>query len=152
MIEIRKNNAREDEIIIYLLENDTKFIPSLSTQVDIEKYAKKIYENAIRIEAWQGNKMIGFVAVYCNTMDRNIAFITSVSVRSEYHGQGIATRLLEECIKNIYNEGYRYAMLEVHCSNKNAIMLYKKIGFKVVSVTGPIKKMNLIINDKSICR
>ena len=128
-VEYRSNKASDAEIAEHLTCCDASFVPPLSTQVEIDAYAKKITDKAMRFEAWADGKLVGLVAVYCNDHEGCSAFITSVSVLPAWLGNGIATRLLDQCIEHSQASGMRQINLEVASGNNPAVKLYAKRGF-----------------------
>jgi hypothetical protein len=83
----RTQTANIQNVSKHLKRCDSTFIPTLSSRLDIDDYAKKIIENAQTFEAWTNDELIGLVATYCNSSDRVTAFITSVSVLPKWHGR-----------------------------------------------------------------
>lgn len=55
-----------------------------------------------------------------------------ISIEKAYYGKGIGTALTQVCIECAKTAGYRQLELEVVAENKNAIVLYKKFGFKEI--------------------
>ncbi len=129
------NTAAEKVILEHLSKADEQFIPPLSSKVDIEKYVKKICSHAVRLEAWSEDHLIGLLAVYLNNNAGGVAFITNVSVTGGFQGQGIATRLLEDCMEMARKSGFRKVILEVSSDNLGAMALYRKFNFESDSVT-----------------
>jgi ribosomal protein S18 acetylase RimI-like enzyme len=123
------NKASEEIICDHLKRCDANFLPPLSSRVEINEYAKKITNSAMRAEAWSDNKLVGLVSVYCNDQQTLIAYITSVSVLKSWTGIGVASSLLNNCIKLAKNMGARKVMLEVAIDNISAVKLYEKMGF-----------------------
>ena len=60
--------------------------------------------------------------------------VMNVAVAPNYRGRGIATRLLEQLFEQTAGDGRRGYTLEVRVSNKSAIRLYEKLGFKARGV------------------
>ena len=60
--------------------------------------------------------------------------ITNVAVHSNYRGQRIGDRLVEEMVKLCKSEGLVSMTLEVRSSNTIAQNLYRKYGFKMAGV------------------
>ena len=142
-IEYLLNKASAEHIAAHLRHCDADFVPPLSGRVDIKDYALKMASNATRFEAWSGDELIGLVAAYCNDRVKCVAYITSVSLLKEWTGQGIATRLLDQCVEHARVSGMRQICLEVAQANTPAINLYEKSGFVVIKATGPFVGMNL---------
>ncbi|QKQ50541.1 MULTISPECIES: GNAT family N-acetyltransferase [Achromobacter] len=127
--------ASEEIILAHLLHCDSAFVPPLSSRVDIKGYAKKIHHTANNFEAWASGELIGLVAVYCNAQNRTGAFITNVSVLSGWHGMGVATQLLRNCVASARDLGFERVELEVDINNIHAHRLYEKFGF--LDMNGP---------------
>jgi len=58
--------------------------------------------------------------------------LMKIAVVPQYRGQGIATWLLEKCLKACINSGIGVFLLEVRPSNGPAIKLYNKLGFEII--------------------
>lgn len=127
----KTKTASQDDIFLHLLDNDENFYPPLSERLDVKEFAEKIHDLAITFEAWDGNSLIGIVSVYCNRPV--FAFINHVCVSRIYKGNGIASKLISQCIEFARANGLEGVNLEVNPKNKAAISLYEKIGFKKTS-------------------
>ena len=134
-VEFCLNKATEAEIADHLFRCDADFVPPLSGRVEIGSYAHKIADKATRFEAWAEGVLVGLVAVYCNDSECHVAYITSVSVLQEWKGRGIASTLMEQCIRHAKGPGYERIELEVDSENAAAIKLYEKKGFMVIRVS-----------------
>ena len=145
-IEYRIDKASEADIAAHLEECNADFMPRLSERVEINDYAKKIASNAARFEAWSDRKLVGLVAAYCNDHERQIAYVTSVSVLRPWTGKGIAAHLLGQCIKHVKVLGMGQISLDVAQANTSAIKLYEKSGFTVGKAAGAVVDMNLYLN------
>lgn len=137
------NAASADQIAAHLSLCDAEFVPPLSGRVEIENYARKIASKAIRLEAWSGGTLVGLVAVYCNDMEKGIAYITSVSVLREWTGKRVAGQLLSRCIEYAKTSGMQQLSLEVADANAPAIKLYEGSGFVVGKTNPPFVTMHL---------
>ncbi len=60
--------------------------------------------------------------------------VISLAVLPQYRGRGIAHSLLSKALENIVEYGAGECYLEVRVGNKEAIDLYKDLGFKVSRV------------------
>ena len=142
-VEYLSNKATEAEIADHLSRCDADFVPHLSGRVDINDYARKIANKAVRFETWFCDTLVGLAAVYCNDQEKRIAYITSVSVLKAWTGKGIAARLVGQCVEHAKISGMRQISLEVASGNAPAINLYKKIGFVAGKANAPFVSMNL---------
>lgn len=144
-IEFGLNKASEAQIAEHFVRCDADFVPPLSGRVEIRDYAQKVASKATRFEAWSGGTLVGLVAAYCNDQEKRIAYITSVSVLSEWMGKGIAASLMKLCIDYSKTSGMRQISLEVASDNTPAIKLYEKSGFVAGKVNAPFVTMNLYL-------
>jgi ribosomal protein S18 acetylase RimI-like enzyme len=112
----------------HLIACSDTFVPSLDSYVNINEYSKKIFEQAILFTKFDGDKLVGLVAVYDNPTEQ-FGWITNVSVDPEYSGKGIATELLNRCYKYFETKKYFSIFLEVFVNNEKVIKLYIKQGF-----------------------
>ena len=122
------------EIISHLKDVDGCFSPVLSSIVNLEFFAKKIYDNTIRFEAWNNDKLIGLLSAYFNNYSTKNGFINHVAVKTPYNGQGISKNLMNKCIEYGINNGFESITLEVSKDNYVAINLYERFGFVVYDV------------------
>jgi ribosomal protein S18 acetylase RimI-like enzyme len=113
--------------------------------VHIEDYGKKIAENCVTFEAWDGTYLVGLIAAYFNDTKRITGFITSVSVLKEYVGRGVGHQLMEQCIDYARELEFREIKLEVFNKNKNAILFYQRSGFEEVDTRDDLLIMAKII-------
>jgi ribosomal-protein-alanine N-acetyltransferase len=139
------NRSSATEIAFHLLRADVAFEPALSSRVDIRAYAQKMHDRTVRLEAWQGKELIGLVASYCNQQDGGKAFLTSVSVWPEWQGQGIARRLMRQCIEHVIALGFAQMELEVDLRSLPAVALYQKLGFNTIRSSGSTLTMGMTL-------
>ena len=131
VLEFCANQTSAAQIAAHLRACDSAFVPPLSGRVEIDDYAKKIAENAERLEAWAGKVLVGLVVAYCNDTEGRVAFITSVSVLPACQGRGIASQLVTRCIGHAARLGFTRIELEVDQRNAAAGGLYEKHGFLI---------------------
>lgn len=141
------NRALVSAIAGHLLACDGDFIPRLSKRLVIADYAEKIVERAQRFEAWCGSELVGLVAVYCNDADTGMAFVTNVSVDARWRGNGIAMQLLGEAIAYVGSLGFASVGLEVGNLNRNAIGLYRRLGFIMIDTNATTCHMALALKN-----
>ena len=146
-IQYRVNGAAEDEIYRHLKECNRLYFPHLDRRVDVREYSKKIYERAVRFEAWAGDALVGLVGAYFNDPGCGQGYITDVSVESAWTRKGIASRLIRMCIDYAESECYGAVALEVDAGNAGAIGLYKRHGFKEVAMKGECLVMKKCLSE-----
>jgi len=125
------NQAKYEDIERHLIKCSKLFSPALDTYVSIPEYSRKIRDNAVTVEAWHSDELIGLVACYLNNDRTHEGYITNVSVIYEYQGKGIAEHLINNTIKEALRKSFKTLSLEVELDNKYAIKLYRKTGFVV---------------------
>jgi 2-polyprenyl-3-methyl-5-hydroxy-6-metoxy-1,4-benzoquinol methylase len=125
------NYSNEKQIANHLYICNEIFIPTLSTRIDVNDYAHKIFSHAQRFEAWVNNDLVGLVAIYCNAPDKCVSYITNVSVLPNKQGQKIASSLLTNCIKHVQQLNFECIELNVDTNNTAAIALYEKYNFTI---------------------
>lgn len=143
------NHATHHDILLHLRECSDSFIPPLEYRADINTYASKIESLADTIEAWAKGDLIGLIAVYCNDLENRQAYITSVSIKKNFIGKGIASKLLKMCIKHVKDADFIEISLDVHEKNYQAIVLYERNGFKRIGMNNSIISMRCDVNDES---
>jgi len=90
------------------------------------------------------------VVGWCDIVPReeypaNIGFI-GVGMLPEYRGRGIGGELMTECMKMAKEAGFTEIRLDCRKSNKRAIKLYKKLGFRKLLFTSSV----LVIDNQRI--
>lgn len=144
-IEYVTSRASASEIAEHLTLCDSQFVPPLSSRVDIGEYASKIAAKALVFEAWSDRVLVGLVASYCDDAEKNIGFITNVSVLEAWRGKGIARRLVEETVSHARQLGLSRIGLQVAAGNTPAIELYKGFGFVSRESDGSFIEMDLVL-------
>ena len=130
------NTASIEQIFSHLTECDNNFIPPLSSRVDLQTYSRKIFEKSVSFEAWLDSVLVGMINAYLDDASELTGFITNVSILKEYMGKGIASTLLEICLKHARCLGFRRIRLEVSRESTAAIKLYSLAGFRVIKESG----------------
>ena len=137
------DQSNQADILNHLQQCDATFLANLKKEVDIEAYSNKLFTNAMRFEAWDGEKLVGIVAVYLN--EANFAYLTNVSVDQNYTGQRIASTLMDQCIAFCRNSKIAFIRLEVKMENTPAIQLYTKYNFEKRESTDTTQFMELTL-------
>lgn len=75
--------------------------------------------------------VVGYVV--CHISDKT-AHILNISVKKEYQGCGIGSKLLDFLLNKLQHYGVKSVILEVRVDNIKAINLYKKFGFSEVKI------------------
>lgn len=88
--------------------------------------------NEINIFATKSDKIVGIISLHKALHENDKGYHRldlSMSVDSEFRGQKIGSKLLEEAIKQAKDANYEIIKLTVFGSNKIAQKLYNKSGF-----------------------
>lgn len=123
-----------DKSLLYefLRSIDKDFIPHLSEKVNLEEYVDKILEKSYLIHYNDNDgRLIGLLVLYCNDLENKKAYIPLVGVLEGFRGNGIAKKMMLECINFVNQKGFK--TIGIHSNNLIAIDLYKKFGFKIIS-------------------
>ena len=70
------------------------------------------------------------VGMYHMIREDSIGRIADIAVHPDFQGRGIGSLLVRRLVERVYEDGARKVQLEVASSNKAAVHLYKKCGFK----------------------
>jgi len=134
----RLDSVSAAELLTHLRAADAGFAPPLSSRIDLAGYADKLAAHARRIEAWQGDVLVGLIAMYANDPAQG-GFITNVSVLPGHQGQGIAGELLTRTLALAGELKLPRLRLEVYADNTAALALYRRHGFQpeASAATGP---------------
>ncbi len=123
--QFRRNRSDADAIARHLEACSNSFVPPLHGRVAIPAYADKLARHAERFEAWQGDRLMGLVAIYCP--DEGDAFVSNVSVLPEAARQGIGRRLVADAIAHARQRAE--AMTLQVDRRASALALYRAAGF-----------------------
>lgn len=115
-----------------------KIKPNLGNQ--IKSAAKDIRKRSeYYFLAEEQGKVMGFIELCIKKNHklfriRKFGYISSVVVDNKFRGRGIAKKLVSFAAKFFRQKGIRYMRLNVYFSNKDAIKVWPKTGFKQESM------------------
>ena len=152
---MNKNNIK----IRKAVEKDYKILSSLGAKTFIQAYQGKVKEKnmssyvgksfnkdivleEIRDTSFifliiaKNEKPIGYAKLVANKTQYSRNKVKSIElvrlyILKNYQGQGIGSKSLEECIKIVKKNKFKFIWLGVWEKNYNAIAFYKKSGFKL---------------------
>ncbi len=101
-------------------------------------FLEHFYENPrIFLVAEMGGRIIGYnmCRIEFGVSNLKTAFVRkghviSIAVMEEHRGKHVGLRLMEEGMRRVKNEGASEMYLEVRASNRVAIEMYRKLGFR----------------------
>lgn len=141
VLDLRREHASAEEIVAHFLGCDAAFLALLRARVNLPDYASKLQTRALRFETWSGTRLAGLLAVYHDAA-AGTAYISNVSVLSEFCRQGIASQMLIACLAQARQLDLRDITLEVASENQAAIALYHRHDFTALPATdGPRLRM-----------
>lgn len=88
-------------------------------------------ENAYYLLILEDDEIVGYAGIW-TILDE--AQVTNVAIAPKCQGRGLGTKLFSELVKVARERGATAMTLEVRPSNKPALALYEKFGFKSVGV------------------
>lgn len=77
------------------------------------------------------NNIVGYIVYWFSDQT---AHIHNISVKKEFQNLGIGSQMMHFMIETLKTANFKSIVLEVRISNTAAISLYKKFGFKEVSI------------------
>lgn len=122
---IRRANIEDVEEIFSIRNSTDERIEKSSILDEI------INPNYLVLVAEENKKIAGFLSVIKNY---DCADVMMIATGLKYRRNGVATKLLSEAIGMLKNLGVNRLLLEVNETNIGAIELYKKLGFKQISI------------------
>jgi ribosomal protein S18 acetylase RimI-like enzyme len=133
MIDYKVKNSKEydkQNVFELIKKLDQYFVPSLSERVNLLEYVNKLDQHANMVLAYNENEnLIGVIAFYDNDLKSKIAFISVLGVLPNYQGQGVASMLVNKCIKECRLSAMKKIIVKTEIENSKAMNFYKKIGF-----------------------
>lgn len=132
-------NGSKEQLYCYLKRLDDSFSPALSSYVDLEKFSKKLTDNALiyTVNA-SNNQFAGLFAAYINDIETKITYLTSIAILKQYQGLGYAQLLMNKLVEESQTAGMIGIKLEVYKDNEQAIRFYKRNNF--IEITEAIKE------------
>lgn len=142
-----RNRSDADAIAAHLEACSTSFVPPLNKRVAIPAYADKLARRAERFEAWQGDRLVGLVAIYCP--GEGDAFVSNVSVLPEAARQGIGRRLVADA--TTHARRCAEAMTLQVDRRAPALALYRSLGFVLMGEDGDTLTLRLDLRRGAGC-
>jgi len=66
----------------------------------------------------------------CSRVRQNVGHVTQICVAPECRGMGLGRLLMQDCARNLAQRAFRMLTLTVTASNRNAVGLYQRLGFR----------------------
>ena len=122
-------NYTKEMIYDFLMQVDCDFPVAISSKVDLEVYAAKLFNYSTICAYINEGKIEGMVAGYSNDHKEGIGYIALVATLKSVRNQGIASRLVHEFIDVSKAQKMNLVHLYTDKSNSGAISMYHRLGF-----------------------
>lgn len=141
-MEIREVNtieeAREcDKLLTELIRDEITYNKNIDPTFVVKNYFENLYmkDNNLLLIAVENNNISGYIFVREIKEEgfKNAMLIDGLYVNEECRNQGIASKLIEESLKWIKEQGSEAVKIKVMSDNIKAVNLYQKFGFTELS-------------------
>lgn len=119
-----------EQLYNYLQEVNMDFPIPLSEKSNLMELANKLFKYGTIKSVMEGEEVCGLVAGYTKQVINNMAYISIVSVKRKYRGQGIGSKLVKQFVCECKRKELSGVHLYTHNTNCKAIDMYKRIGFR----------------------
>ena len=111
---------------------DISAVVQIENQLFSQPWSKQAFlesmeEDTLFVVAADQHEIVGYCGMYCSFEEGEI---TNVAVKPGNQNRGIDGRMLQYLLAQARQRNISRIILEVRVSNKNAIHLYKKLGFQ----------------------
>lgn len=117
------------EILDFLKRSDDEFDKPLSSKLDLDAYACKLWENSAVVTCRDNGVIVGMLNCYVNRPP--LGFISNVCVLGAYQGKGAFTKMFSMLCRHCWSQGVEMIALEVNKGNEKALKAYLEIGFVI---------------------
>lgn len=112
------------------------------TEKQIASHMRKLLAKRITnasFIAFSGKTPAGFILVELKDVNwlsqKKSSYIKLIAVAKQFQGKGLGTKLLHLAVKALKASGYSHTSISVRLTNKRAMKMYEKEGFKKFAVT-----------------
>ena len=140
-----ENNLRTDEEINHFIDQHSKIFRR--APYNVEKI-RKLQENEgfKNISVFQNDVMIANILLHVEGTGVNkYGWVEDLFVDKEHRRLGIADYLMDKAFEHFKKIGLNESRLEVWSSNRRAMNLYTKIGYKLLEVTEVSIGINILV-------
>ncbi|MDX1699173.1 MAG: GNAT family N-acetyltransferase [Melioribacteraceae bacterium] len=136
MIEIKTlDNIPFQQIYVTVSDAFSDYVEPFDLTIEELKYMfeRRGYDLKISFGAFDNDKLVGItINGVGNWNGKLTAYDSGTGIIKEYRKRGIASRMFNESVPVLRENGIKQYLLEVIKSNTGAYELYKKAGFRVV--------------------
>lgn len=80
---------------------------------------------------WENEKLVAIMDLIAYYPDNDTAFIGLFMMNAEYQGQGIGTKIIEECLSCLKHSGFKRVALGVDKENPQSNAFWQKNNFAI---------------------
>lgn len=144
MIKVLRHSKKNKNLITdFLFSINDYFEPVLEKRLfaksnaqSFQDYAEKILRFASCIGVFIDDELKGLLVIYHNDEINQTAYIPILAVFPSYSGQGLASSLIKEAIRQSKASQMKHIFVNTWIANKKAIQLYQKNGFEIYETLG----------------
>ncbi len=114
---------------VFLHKVDKLFPIPLSEKQNLNDFALKLAEKATLFVEYEDDRIIAAVAGYTENVIDNLGYISIVATLPEAQGKGLASKLVNQFLKNAEQKQLNAVHLYAVTTNVPAIRMYQKLGF-----------------------
>jgi ribosomal-protein-alanine N-acetyltransferase len=121
-----------------LVKSDLPTLSTIAAQFSQNSWTQPVFEDCLKagylgwaLETELATEIVGFLIALIQDAECQLM---NIGIEPKYQCRGYAVYLLKELIVYLQAVGVVYVSLEVRQSNKAAIGLYKKFGFKEIGL------------------
>jgi len=131
---IKETDFTALDILSFLMKIDKDYDPPISTKVNLEIYAHKIFLHADIIIIYEhgADSIGGLISFYSNQEYGPYSYIPVIGVLKNLRGRGYAKHLLAACFECLNQKNINLVKMQTWSSNP-ALKFYKKLGFDETS-------------------
>lgn len=120
-----------EEIVQFIDEMDSFFIPTVSSQVSLDEFVNKVLKHGFVLSCRnQSGFILGLLLLYANNLESKESYISYIAV-NERNG-GIGQKLLQMAELVSRNQGMEKMTVRTNGSNQKAINFYEKNMYELV--------------------
>ncbi|MGL6075669.1 MAG: GNAT family N-acetyltransferase [Fimbriiglobus sp.] len=113
-------------------QEDARLFPNLGTLVGCVELMKAITEKPTFCPqaTWLLVRREAVIGTIQGVAERKFGAIQNVGLLPAFRGIGLGELLVKQCLAGFYSVGVRIVSLEVTANNRNALNLYRRVGFR----------------------
>jgi len=134
---LRKGNENDagkiKDVVIEAWESmGDRTIRGRFTEKTVLDFLKKEYN---QIFVWEEkNKIVGITMNHIDEKHPNVGYISTIGVKTNYRGRGIASRLIQKSEEEFRKRGVKKVFIRTYSNNISAQVTYLKNGYLVEGV------------------